>query len=1533
MRNWILLLVLLLASPITGQESDAVFFGLTANRTFAPGEKAVVQIWAQNIRSLDLRLYRVDKPAEFLGNLPDPHSFGNNTATLPKERTPIERFHTWKRNLRTRAQLFLRSQFTPEARDEWRARDMKKTEAAIESANKKTAAQKGAEFAAVPILNEKLLLKSWKQAITTRQRWDEQPLDIPVKDPGLYLVEATDGKLRAYTLVSVSSMAVLTKTEPGKSIARVVDRISGRALEGVDVDFRAAGKSFSTAKTDAQGFASLKAAEKLNFMVVATKGTDVAFDALNEYSLNTDDSHRSATYIYTERPVYRPGHKVFFKAVLRRPSQFGWELPKFSSMDAEVTDNSGKAIWRKSLTVSSFGSVHGEFDLPMTAGLGYYGIKLTAGTVDGYGSFQVEEYKKPEYEVKVKTARPRVLQGDTVEATISGRYFFGEPVKGAKVTYTVRKARYYPYWYEPAESEGGEGEEGSEGGDTNDFFSGEQGEEITGKLDDNGELKIKLPTPVIDQDYLYRIEAKVMDEGNREVTGYGMLTVTHGTFMAIISPDRYVYEPGANGSFTVTLKDYDGKPIQSAFRAEIRRWSWRNPEQNKILETASGSTDIGGTGKVSFRLPEGGSYNVTVTARTPEGRDVKNDSYVWVSGNASIFDGGEQERIQLITDKKKYAPGDTAKVLVLTGQPDTDVWITVEARGIIESRSVKGKDASGFTFEVPIKPEFAPNVSITASFLKAGKLFEGRKLLKVPPVEKELSINLTPSKQEFKPGEPARYDVEVKDNKGQPVRAELSLGIVDEALYAVQRDMTQPPLATFYGNRYSEVNSSNSLSYYFRGEAGQKAMRLAKLRPSLGQLKPDRVGDPRVRKAFPDTAFWTADLVTDSAGKGKVDFAFPDALTMWRATARGFTTDTRVGQAINRVIVRKNLMLRTVNPRFLMEGDETTIGVIVQNYLSTAKSTKVSLAATGVDLLDGNERTVTVDSKGISKVEFRIRVKPGKESVITAKGITDEESDAMEITLPIKPYGTLLSEGRSGALSERESTKLTLKAPGGNRTIEVSLAPSMAGSILGALDYLTAFPYGCTEQTMSSFLPNVTVKQAMDELKIKTNVNPDELRKKVTAGTERLLDYQHSDGAWGWWKNDDSHPFMTAHVIAGLKEAKSAGYEVDEAAIKRGENWLRAEFRRQADAKADLRSYIAYALGAKEDVEAVWSSRSRMTSYGLAFLGLALDRLKDPRAIEVAQSLEAMAVQDASGARWPGTRDPLLDFVNDITPETTSYVLKLLARTRPTSPLLPKAAIWLVSHKDQGQYWNSTKQTAMVIYGMIDYLKVSGELKPDISATVRVNGKDVLSKDFGEADVMSLQPVRIEVPAGDSNDIEVSVRGKGRVYWNAQASYYSTEEGRKPSTGDPMSASREYFRLVPRESGGTTTYTLEPLSGDIKPGDAIAALLTVQAPNWSYILIEEPIPAGFELVTKDNVYNLSGSNRPSWWSYAWAQREFRDDRVAFFRTYFYKADNTFFYVMKAVNPGKFRVPATRVQPMYQPQEVATGKNAVLEVKQ
>jgi alpha-2-macroglobulin len=165
------------------------------------------------------------------------------------------------------------------------------------------------------------------------------------------------------------------------------------------------------------------------------------------------------------------------------------------------------------------------------------------------------------------------------------------------------------------------------------------------------------------------------------------------------------------------------------------------------------------------------------------------------------------------------------------------------------------------------------------------------------------------------------------------------------------------------------------LNYYFHGEAGKKQMKLAevKVHKWLADIKPEQLVQPRVRKAFPDTTFWVADVKTGADGKASVKFNFPDSLTTWRTTARGITADTKVGRAVEKVIVRKNLMVRLAVPGFFRQGDQVTISALVHNYLPTAKDARVSMNLKGLDVIDGATRDIKVPSKGEVKVDWRVR--------------------------------------------------------------------------------------------------------------------------------------------------------------------------------------------------------------------------------------------------------------------------------------------------------------------------------------------------------------------------------------------------------------------------------------------------------------------------------------------------------------------------------------------------------------------------------
>src|SRR5262249_54010699 len=153
---------------------------------------------------------------------------------------------------------------------------------------------------------------------------------------------------------------------------------------------------------------------------------------------------------YTERPIYRPTHTVYFKGVLRTSASERYLLPSKKQVDVEIQDPEGKPVYRKTLPVSPMGTFHDELALPAAAPLGTYSIMANPGRDYLHRNFEVEEYKKPEYEVKVTPEKNRVLQGENITALIEARYFFGEPVGNAKVTYVVHTT---PYWYFPRDDE------------------------------------------------------------------------------------------------------------------------------------------------------------------------------------------------------------------------------------------------------------------------------------------------------------------------------------------------------------------------------------------------------------------------------------------------------------------------------------------------------------------------------------------------------------------------------------------------------------------------------------------------------------------------------------------------------------------------------------------------------------------------------------------------------------------------------------------------------------------------------------------------------------------------------------------------------------------------------------------------------------------------------------------------------------------------------------------------------------------------
>ncbi len=1548
------------------------FFSLGTNRTFGTAENPRMWVDFRGIDKLDFRVYRVNDPQRFFTQLKNPHQMGDyekEELTTKLERKPsfLERVRAFK------------SWAWSGLRDYWRGQLHANTRRSFnqkfrsDPSNRRTPLNV-ADYARVPLLNPNQLVTSWREPLTRLENeYDRRMVPLGKREPGVYLVEAVNDNLRAYTVVVVTNLALVEKSSPnGELLVYAVNRVTGEPQADTKVSVLKARNTVITGTTNGEGVfrARIKKEEKQeedaeaepdpvaevdnnDFLVLASRREDFAISDLESYYFdNGEGGEANVTgYIYTDRPVYRPNHTVYFKGILRGADEQGTYRPvKSDTVTVTITDPNDARVLEKEVHLSTTGTFSGELTLSEEAALGTYGIEAATDEGSSNGNFEVLEYKKPEYKVNVVAAQKFVPVGSKSKFDVSARYFFGAPVSGADVKYYVYRSRYYPWPDYEGEEGDEEDEEFSEYGNYGDMVS--EGE---GKLDASGRLQINFDVPQHTEedvfDFEYRLEAQVTDSSRRTINASSSLIATRGSIIARAQAERYVYTKDQTAKISIITSDYEGRPVSANVTVKfvVRTWDKVEKKENENdpdykmreeqISTADVRTDQQGRATYDYFITTPGSL-VIKTVVNENGKQYESiGGYLWVSSTdnrwTERYSNSAYDSIKLVPDKKSYRVGETARVLAILPRENANLLVTTEVDTVMSVRYVKSAGTS-VILDVPIQATYAPNVFLNVTFVHEGTMYSDSKRLVVPARDKTIDLAIIPDKTEYKPRETASYTILARDADGAPLRnAEVSLGVVDEAIYGVAPDYSGNIKSTFYGMRYSSVMTHLSVSYSFIGYAGDKPMDLAATKPSyqLADFKNEgALVQPLIRKDFRDTAFWQPNAITGNDGKATVKFRLPDNLTTWRATARAVTSDTKVGMTTSKVLSRKDVILRLETPRFVTQGDTVTLSGIVHNYLKEAKATQISISVSGAQLMGQPEQTVTIDKEGEYRVDWKVSAPQTGQVTLLAKALTNTESDAVELTLDVVPRG--LRETRverwqtTDEVAEQQFTMdLPANADWNSRKLRVEVAPSIAGTLFGALDYLTTYPYGCTEQTMSSFLPNIVVTKALKEFKSATIRNEGELKKKVERGRNRLYAFQHDDGGWGWWTDDASDPFMTAYVVDGLTLAKHAGYEIDDDRIARGREKLQAmldagKTDKGVEFDAETRAFMIYALAEtggvdSKHLEKLYAERGNLQPYGRALLALALTMQKDRRAGEVANDIERTARTDNRTAYWHSNRTERLDFPDVDQTEGTALSLKALARIKPNSSLLQPAARWLVSDRTNGYFWNSTKDTAFAIYGLIDYIKTTKELTPSYDLEVYVNGENVLTEKVSDARATQTFVIdRRGGTVGATNHIRVVKRGKGSLYLSSLIEYYSqAEEIAARGSGD-LNLTREYYRLKLEDTGSTLKWTLTPLTGEINSGDLLVVKLRITGKKARHLMIEDPIPAGAEQM--ESVGDMDFDYNNSGWSDWYSSREFRDRRTVFFIDEF---DGEIYlqYVMRVQVPGDFFVAPARAELMYRPE--------------
>ncbi len=1430
--------------------------------------------------------------------------------------------------------------------------------------------------------------------------------------PGLYFLEVSAPEARRHGWQPSRHILVVTRTHltlklaPREALVWATDLATGKPLSHLPITVQGKGVD-ARGTTDADGIfrTGFPPLEDLWATFLAYSGAPgepnfsvVHIDWYNgigpwDFGLFSEFYVRPyRIHVYTDRPIYRPGQPVYFRGIVRAEDDARYTLPPTGDTVAvTVRNDQGEEIYKETLPLSDLGTFNGQFTLAPEAGLGYYYIEVAyKRQTDGVG-FQVAMYRRPEFQVTVTPDKEQVLAGDKINVTVQATYFFGGPVAGARVRWTLMTQDYWfrpdvPGWWDWTDTSRWDWWQPQEvPGYGRVVADGE------GTTDDQGRFLFSVPAEIGDALYSqqFTVEATVTDITDQSVSNRAQVLVHKGLFYIGLRPQQYVGVAGEEQKVDIRTVDWEGSPVAGIpLTVTLNRREWLNVQEedeygnlywtwtvsDTVVATTTVTTDEKGEATVTITPPSGGSYIIKAEGTDQKGNRVVSATWLWVSGREYVSWRQENnDRIYLIADKREYRPGETARILIPSPfQGKVTALFTVE-RGHIIRHWVQTLAGNAETIDLPITAEMAPNAFVSVVLVKGvdeTNPVPGYRLgyvsFGVSTEKQELTVRITPDRnitkgEHYGPRETVNLNIEVTDAEGKPMEAEIGLAVVDKSVLTLAPPNAPSVVEAFYGQRGLGVRTADNLSI----SVDRISVRIAKeAKGGGGGAEMAIMGAEFIRQEFPDTAFWAPSVRTDAKGRATVSFQLPDQLTTWHIEARAVAQagSLLVGQTELEFLSTKDLLVRPVTPRFFVVGDRADLAAVVHNNTDRPLDVEVSLEAPGLRLLGEARQTVTIPAKGKVRVEWPVEVPRDftgdrADLVFRARGggLSDATKPPAGLPpdqyLPVYRYSALEIVGTAGQLAEAGSTLEAVVLPPTIDTTQgdltVKLEPSLAAGMTGGLRYLEHYPYECTEQLVSRFLPNVLTYRALKELGLAKPELEAKLRELVTYAVQKLYQRQHPDGGWGWWQNDSSSPLTTAYVIFGLVKAKEAGFAVEEKVIRNGVDYLMMRIQPVDELKspiqANRQAFILYVLAeagqAREaDLANLYEVRGRLSYYGRAYLGLALGILnpEDPRIGTIIADLTSAAVMSGTSVRWQEAEPDRWNWNTDT--RTTAIVLALLARFDPGNPLAPGTVRWLMRART-ADHWETTQETAWSLIALTDWLVATRELEGNYAWGVRVNGRDLGSGQVTPGTVQEVTELRVAVRdlfLDQANRVEIARgEGPGRLYYTVHLrGYLPVEEVKALNRG--VIVGRVYEQANCEKDCPPVT--------EARVGDLLRVRLTIIAPtDLNYVVIEDPFPAGTDPVdTSLQTTSVVGERpelaRTDWerrWGWGWwwfADTDLRDEKLVLFATELPCGTYEYTYLLQVGLAGEYRVLPPTAYEMYFPEVMGRGDGVVFTIR-
>lgn len=1219
-------------------------------------------------------------------------------------------------------------------------------------------------------------------------------------------------------------------------------------------------------------------------------------------------------YVYTDRPLYQPTHEVFFKGILRDDDDAALRLPEKTTIDVRISDSRDSSIYKKTLAISKQGTFSDSLKLDESAPLGRYSIDACIKRDAKYGdctgggfyqSFYVEKYRKPEYKLEVSYNEEDYVDKDEMRALIDGQYFFGAPVTGGKVDWSIRAQNYYFDEYD------------GEWFSFTDFetyrkcyfgcpYADEYLANGTGELDENGKLLVtnkldlsakneKGEKQPPDSSKIYTLEATVQDKNNQSVAGRKEIAVHRGEFYVGVKNEKYIVGVNEEMPIKVIAVDRKGQGLSGkSIKLELLKVNWKyvkkkhldggfyweNEMELKPVKTTTLGTDSDGKASYGFKMSEGGEYVAKATGEDSRGNKFSSTADFYVTTQETVsWKQENNNRMELKLDKVSYEVGETAKVLVKSPYAKVKALLTYERGDVFENRVID-IDSNAHAIEVPITEKMIPNFYISVLEVKAGNREDppdfklGYANTVVDAKNKELAISIKADKKFYQPRERVNLEIATTDQKGNPASADVSIAVVDASLLALKGNPKRDLVNVFYNRRSLGVLTSDNLTNFL------ERINLSDLKGAKGGggKGADEFGKPRGK--FEDTAFWRGSLQTDANGKLLTSFALPDNLTTWNIEAVGATANSLFGSTNETITTKKPVMVRPLLPRFALFNDEIKLGAIVHNFTDSAGSFTVSIDTKNLAVKDSSSKKIRIATEGSEKVLFNVlvpKVKNNTIAEITLRAEGNGQNDAVIQTFPILSYSTPESVALSSFTDDISFTEKVLLPESVDQELgelKITTGATLATYISDSLNYLLSFPYGCTEQILSQIVPNIVLKNAVSipgfQDKIKLAQLYDENRKPITfdamviKNLQKLYEFQRPEGGFGYFAGSrESHPYLTAYAVFGLHNIKKAGYAVDGRTISRATAYLQDYMNNNKDLKdtrtgklrkkdfvwANNRSYMLFVMAETDlgDIgltNSLYEDRELLSNSGSMYFAMALHKLNPDsthKTAELIKTLENQARIETRGTYIRNNSGGSFDMMTHV--KTTALAIQTLNRINPNHPLLPKLIHWLIKNRKDGR-WQTTQDNAAALIALAEYLETNKETQANYEAKIAIDGKEALQYSVNGKNILNQQEITrslTEFKRGMDGTKVVFSKDGEGRIYYDMVLRYFLPIDKIAPRGEEFNIERNYYRLDDKK--------LERPITEAHAGETLRGHLTIIAPEERHaVAVENFLPAGFELV-------------------------------------------------------------------------------------